>query len=398
MRYKFPTIYSIKDVLPHIEGCDNIKVYNREHYDVINYVMMDKETFPDIDTSTDYLTSAIRRECRGLIFDKNGMLRRRAFHKFFNVGERPEVMPSNISFDVPYKILDKLDGSMVTPLSILGDHRFATKAGYTDTSALADRFVADNSNQIPYVPFCKELDIDSWLPIFEFMSRKNRVIIDHPQDKMVLLAVRHRYTGRYMMYDEMKEIADSYEIPIVQHVADSSTIDEFVEKTRKSEQQVEGYVIRFNDGHSIKIKTEWYVNVHVMKESISQEKHVIRATLDEAIDDILPFLLEDDKERLLNFVGQFNRGIEFTVRVLANVLATCGQTKEERKEFAINVAPTMDKALVSTIFKCWDTDRSLETIRDAVINQVMKCLGSQTDVDKARKLWGGVVWNYTETE
>jgi hypothetical protein len=64
MKYEFPQIQNIADVLPAIAGSSEFIVAEREHYRVINYMVSLDTTFPEV---TDEL-SAIRRECRGLIF------------------------------------------------------------------------------------------------------------------------------------------------------------------------------------------------------------------------------------------------------------------------------------------------------------------------------------------
>jgi len=58
---------------------------------------------------------AIRRECRGLIFDaKTGELLSRRFHKFFNINEKEESMLENMTdLSGGHIILEKLDGSMI---------------------------------------------------------------------------------------------------------------------------------------------------------------------------------------------------------------------------------------------------------------------------------------------
>ncbi len=98
MNYEFPYISTISDVLLAIEGRDEFVVAEKEGYTVINYNVMMADTFPDVidDQASgmfeqyDYY-AALRRECRGIIFDTaTGEILRRPFHKFFNVNEREE--------------------------------------------------------------------------------------------------------------------------------------------------------------------------------------------------------------------------------------------------------------------------------------------------------------------
>ena len=83
MNYDFPEIKHIDDVLPHIQGRDEFLVMEKDGYTVINYAVAFEETFQW--DENDPVGSAIRRECRGLIFDRNtGNLISHPYHKFFN--------------------------------------------------------------------------------------------------------------------------------------------------------------------------------------------------------------------------------------------------------------------------------------------------------------------------
>ena len=130
MQYQFPKITHIDQVLTVIKDSPEFIVAERENYNVINYMVSMADTFPEV---TD-VNAAIRRECRGLVFDKQGYVIARRLHKFFNVNEKDETQLSKIDLDQPHVILEKLDGSMVTPIPI-GDHlRWGTKMGITDRS------------------------------------------------------------------------------------------------------------------------------------------------------------------------------------------------------------------------------------------------------------------------
>ena len=72
MNYDFPEIKTIQDVLPHIEGRDEFRVMDKDWYTVINYMVSLENTF--LWDENDPIGSAVRRECRGLTFDKEEKL------------------------------------------------------------------------------------------------------------------------------------------------------------------------------------------------------------------------------------------------------------------------------------------------------------------------------------
>lgn len=108
MFYDFPQINHISDVLPHIDGRDEFRVMEKEGYTVITYAVAFEETFKWDDN--DSVGSLIRRECRGISFNQDGVLISRPYNKFFNVGEREETQLNKINLYEPHIVLEKLDG------------------------------------------------------------------------------------------------------------------------------------------------------------------------------------------------------------------------------------------------------------------------------------------------
>lgn len=192
MKYPFPIIRHIDDVLPHIEGCKDFIVAKKDGYDVINYVVAGNDTFPIVQTVGD----AIRRECRGLIFcSRTGQLLRRPLHKFFNLGERTETLPDAVDFREPHFILDKLDGSMIAPFMLHGRLRWGTKMGLTDVASQAEDWVEQHPK---YLTFAAQMVSGGFTPIFEWCSPLNQIVIRHDVSDLFLLAVRHIMTGQYV--------------------------------------------------------------------------------------------------------------------------------------------------------------------------------------------------------
>ena len=110
MHYKFPEIRTIGDVLPAIAGRDEFVVAERDFGTVINYLVAMPDTFKM--EGPDDVIGAIRRECRGLIFDTEGNIMSRPYHKFFNVNEKEETQSHRLDLTRAHTVMDKLDGSM----------------------------------------------------------------------------------------------------------------------------------------------------------------------------------------------------------------------------------------------------------------------------------------------
>ena len=105
MNYKFPQLHTLSQVRAAINDAKEFIIAERDYGWVVNYMVAGLTTFPEVQTVND----AIRRECRGLIFDQDGNLISRPLSKFFNVNERDETQINRIDLSQPHVILEKLD-------------------------------------------------------------------------------------------------------------------------------------------------------------------------------------------------------------------------------------------------------------------------------------------------
>lgn len=388
MNYDFPQIETIEDVLDDINGYDEIRVMDKGDYTVINYAVAFEETFAW--DSEDPHASSIRRECRGLIFDKQGKLVSRPYHKFFNAGEKDETQLNKINLYEPHVVLEKLDGSMIRPIPTADGFRLATKAGITDISQQAEEFIADKPE---YDKFIRSSIACGLIPIFEWCSRKNRIVIDYPQDQLILTAVRDKLTGTYLLYPNIVGTGKTYNIPVVKAVDGLSiqNIELFVKQVREWDDG-EGVVLRFDTGHMIKVKADDYILRHKSKESINQEKNVIQVVLDDAVDDMIPLLTKEDAERLKNFQKAFWDSVEHTAMDM-NDLYNAGNTMyPDKKEFAVNFVQKMILPFHAPIMYAIRGGRpTIEVIKE----MIRKSLTSQAKLNDNRWLWGNLDWNYS---
>lgn len=298
---RFPVIHNIDDVLPHIQDVEGFIVVRKDDYDVINYVISTPETFPVI-TEDNRLTASMRRECRGLIFDKDGNIISRPYHKFFNLGEREDHLMSNIDFSRPHVILEKLDGSMIRPIRINGHWRLATKMGVTEVSMKAETYLAKSGLYQDYNRFFDALFEAGKTPIFEFCSNSQRIVLDYPEDRLVLTAIRDNEHGTYASYNELQLHAMVHGFEVVKAV--EGTVENMLDLAKTSEEE-EGWIVRFDDGDMVKIKCEWYVLCHRSKDLITREKNVVEMIINEAVDDVLPLLIEEDRKRVEEYMENF---------------------------------------------------------------------------------------------
>lgn len=367
MNYEFPVITRIQDILPYIAGCDEIIVSDKGAYKVINYVAMSSDLFRPvherirnpkmvrpsfIDVYNE--ESVYRRECRGLIFDGiTDELISRPYHKFFNLGEREETLPEKVDLSQPHIILNKLDGSMIRPFRTSdGVFRIGTKMGETEVATGAARFFEENDN---YFELASNLIAVGFTPIFEYMSPDNRIVIDYGiQPQLILTAVRDNISGKYQDYHALERLGLAFNVPFVGFQKfDPSNAQHLVDIVRNMT-DIEGFVVRFRDGHMVKLKTDQYVAIHKAKDNLLYERLVVEMILNEKVDDILPYLVETDKQRLLAYQDEFIRKyVILKNNFVHNTYQYIVEFGNSRKDFAINHSKEFGP-LASIAFRHYD--------------------------------------------
>jgi len=386
VKYEFPRITHLDEVRAAIAGSPEFIVAERDWGYVVNYLVNMKDTFPPVETVND----AIRRECRGLIFDLEGNLISRPYHKFFNVNERDETQAHQIDLYRPHVILEKLDGSMIRPLPIGDGYRLATKMGITDVAMQAEVWLADHANYDDFIRLHLER---GQTVIFEWCSRQQRIVVDYPKDRLVLTAIRDINTGVYKSLDQMRTYAEAYGVDVVREYQGTvANMEALLAETHDLTGQ-EGWIIRFDDGQMLKLKGAEYVLQHRAKDSIMRENGVIEMLLADKLDDVKAVLDDDTRHQLERFETEFWQGVNDTAGSwqLANgdVRSMFGSN---RKGFAMEWAPRFEPNLRAAIFRAWDAPEF--DWRQAVIDTIAKNISTQTKVDAARGLWGGAKWAY----
>lgn len=360
----FPVIEHLDDILPHISLDCGIGHHIRDGYQVLDYSYVAKTTFD----------TALARECRGLKFDATGRVIARPFHKFFNLGEKQA--PETLDFTQPHQVMEKRDGSMVHPAMVAGQMVFMTRMGGTAQADLAMSHATPN-----LLAMCRSLIADGITPIFEFTSEMNRVVLAYNRPSLTLLAGRDMTTGAYLTWAQLQDLAGSFAVPLVRSYRPVRNIDSFV-KAARALSEAEGYVIAFECGHRIKIKSDGYVLRHKALSGLRHEKNVLAWIAAGAVDDVLPLLRTELRAHLRDYSCRVEQQI---ADHSARLLAFHQQNGElPRKDYAIKAMAEIDPCLTKVAFAVLDG----RDARDEVMKTLAWGAHSETRVDKIRKLIG----------
>lgn len=367
-------IEHIDDVLPVIAGRTDFVVAEREGYTAIDYVYALPDSFDD----------PIRRECRGLKFDRDGKIIARPFHKFYNIGERPATQPNEINFNDPHLVMDKRDGSMIHPAMVDGELILMTRMGRSDQARDAEQLFLDDRTKIAL----RTLLSTGITPIFEYTGPKNRIILRYETPELTLLAARNTVSGDYTNRANLHLIAADLDLPIVaEYPSDWQDALSFISFVRAIQGR-EGFVIHFTheDAHPerllLKAKGDDYVLKHKSKDAIGQEKNVLALILTKGIDDVLPLLSEEEQAAIDLYREAVVDGMAKTVEIVTGLIEE-GKAMDQ-KSFAVDLLgnmPSLIRQLAFAARRSGDADAEVSRL-------LLKNVSTQTQVDAVRDLFG----------
>lgn len=359
---------------PTLETCNAVAMVRSDFRKSVkpNYIVFDYMV-----TLADSFDLPEQLEMRGIAFDHSGKIVSRPYHKFFNLNEKPSTSADVIDFSQPHVILEKLDGSMIRTIEMPVGYVLGTRAGETDVSALATEWLKTHHNFDSYNEFI-EIAIDAGMTaIFEFCSRKQRIVIDYPETQLVLTAIRNNQTGEYVKHDVLKYVGGLYDIPVVREfeVVPGTPFSE-IQKQVAGLKDEEGVVIRFDSGFMVKMKAEDYVLKHRALDGLRFEKDVFYLAVLGELDDVLPMLPKDRGDQLRVYgdsVVSHLIGLEAFVRSTHDAIVRqySPSTKKEYASIVMENFPNVS----SLLFIIYDGKSDLH---DTIKKLAVKACGSST--------------------
>jgi RNA ligase len=152
-------------------------------------------------------------------------------------------------------------------------------------------------------------------------------------------------------------------------------------------------VVRFDNGHMVKVKAEDYLRLHNMVDMLQLEKNVLELVLSGSLDDAKALMTDDSRERVERYLEAVERGAAtYAARLNDYAVAALADVDNDRKRFAIekvnveNGFPGRDRAFLFRI-------ASGGNAVDLVLDHVRKNCGTGTKVDEIRDLVGGARWD-----
>lgn len=207
------------------------------------------------------------RKARGLIVDRAGNVVARPFEKFFNVNElnlpHHADLPADVKQlsafeDLPFEATEKLDGSLV--IGFTYNDEFITASSGSLNSEHARVFADFVHNEYAHV--LKELtELGRTNTImFEYTAPTNVIVLHYEETSMRVIGMNETHSGRSYSNKELNEIFGPLGIPVV-NLLPLNTLED-IQDYIDNEKNIEGIVIRYENGKQLKLKTSEYVSLH----------------------------------------------------------------------------------------------------------------------------------------
>jgi len=278
-------------------------------------------------------------ELRGIsfVFNIDGSLHKRfiLMNKFFNLNQVDETQHSLIK-DIPIKsIYDKCDGSVINFITLPnGKILTKTKMCVDNIQALCSHEIFETDIEInKMVKWALSKDI---MPIMEYVSPKNRVVLQYKKSELILLRFRDMNTGEYLELDTYPDVDK-----INTAVSESKKYNSWDDLVSLVETVIEkeGWVVTLSTGMMVKLKSKWYCDLHHLIDSICREDYLITKVLDEEIDDIIGQIAPDDLEVLSlidNVIKVTTDYLHISSKKVENLVEHYNMNSNNRKDFVIN--------------------------------------------------------------
>ena len=250
------------------------------------------------------------------VFNTDGTLFKRylMLRKFFNLNQVSETQLHLLKDKKIKNATIKEDGSLIAFMRLPNGKVFSKTMGGFDNSQ-AENAINIYENDEDLKNYVNEMLDYNYTPLFEYLSYDNRVVVNYKHKELRLIGIRNNDTGEYTSASYIKDL----NIPHVSSLV-MNNLSEYIEFI-KNTKEIEGVVIEFVDGQMIKIKTQWYLNLHsVRTESIFREDYIIKEYLSGKLDDILQDFTMDKDDDIFKFTNNvINAVIKWSEYIDTNV-------------------------------------------------------------------------------
>jgi RNA ligase len=347
---QFPNITHVEQLQYEVGEQEEIRKMLLEE-DIISFCYMI--------AAQDTFNTSWARECRGIVFNnKSGAVIGRPLHKFFNVNEREETLLSKVDWTKVVRVMDKRDGSMIHTVITPDGVRLKSKKSLTSDVAISATRWFNSEAGANVRSLCSHLADKNCTAIFEWTAPDARIVLYYPQEELRLLHVRHNVTGEYYSSESIKSLSAEFNIGVVDEPAfdvPKEKLGQHLVELAKTVEGIEGWIVQFEDGEMVKLKTEWYLKRHRTM-TFLRERDIAELAISEQLDDIKSVLTGEgvNIDEIINIEARVLASLR---ELISRVELAFEQDKHlERKDFAIKNKEHLEFGLLMNKFSGKDPD------------------------------------------
>jgi len=243
-------------------------------------------------------------------------------HKFYNVNQISSTKMEVLKSKKIKKISTKMDGSLLGFYQLPNDKLYPMTKGSFKNEVLdqVDVYLSQNKNIIEFVKTMFEKKL---YPLFEWVSPKNRIVLFYEDESLTLLQVRDEF-GNYIDLDEINDILKKYKIEKTKYWNKENL--ETLLSIRENIKDFEGWVIEFEDGDIVKLKTDEYFELHKTLSGLNT-KSIFEIIINDDLDDYKDKLTESGnmfvpykKSVILQMEKNIQKHILSTINKIENII------------------------------------------------------------------------------
>ncbi len=256
-------------------------------------------------------------DARGLILDtETGDVVARPYPKFFNYGQ-PEAgeWPDDTN---GMSVQEKLDGSLVIVTTHKDELLFASSGSVTsEHSEIFEAYFKEHLSEEQLARFTTLGE--TYTMMFEYVSPDNKVVIQYEEPNMIMhgaiVTEQSDDIIKELPYDELKAISAEIGVDVIKEypMETFNDISEYLD----TDPGIEGFVVKFPNGHRVKFKTEEYVRLHniatgldLSVDSKKLRESLVISVVNQTHDDIIPFLSDETRGVLDEIVESYTEFID----------------------------------------------------------------------------------------
>jgi len=259
----------------------------------------------------------------------------RGYQKFFNLGEgipKDEFIKNNRIVSV----FEKVDGSLISVGMIDDNLKLLAKSKSTIHSdhAITAQSIIDNNVELQR--FIANKITRGYTPHFELVGKDFRIVLNYKETELIYLGCVNNLTGELV---ELPPIRGSFKYNSFKMVKDYLyTWKDLLDIQANHPANIEGFVVKVDDGSLVKVKLNSYCHIHHLKDNIYNSKNLVALILDRKLDDLYD-IFSDNNEALAHIknceklISNHYNNLIIEINKLAS--SYIDDYNSNRKEFAI---------------------------------------------------------------